>query len=157
MAKIIDKLKGFRDFFPDDCAVRNYVFDHWRGVARRYGFVEYEGPILEPTDLYKKKSGDEISGQLFCFEDKGGRDVSMRPELTPTLARMAAKRQRDFKKPMKWFGIGRFLPLREEPEGPAARVLPVQLRPARRRFTSRRCGTGRARDRPDARARFQRR
>lgn len=108
MAKLIEKLKGFRDFFPDDCAVRNYVFDHWRAVASRYGFVEYEGPILEYTDLYKKKSGDEISGQLFCFEDKGGRDVSLRPELTPTLARMAAARQRDFKKPMKWFGIGRF-------------------------------------------------
>lgn len=108
MAKIIEKLKGFRDFYPDDCAVRNYVFEHWRGVASRYGFVEYEGPILEPTALYEKKSGDEISGQLFCFEDKGGRQVSMRPELTPTLARMAAARQRDYKKPMKWFGIGRF-------------------------------------------------
>ena len=108
MAKIIDKLKGFRDFYPEDCAIRNYVFDHWRSVAGRYGFVEYEAPILESTELYKKKSGDEITNQLFCFEDKGGRDVSMRPELTPSLARMAATRQRDYKKPMKWFGIGRF-------------------------------------------------
>ena len=117
MAKIIDKLKGFRDFFPEDCAVRNYVFEHWRGIAARYGFVEYEGPILESTTLYKKKSGDEISGQLFCFEDKGGRDVSMRPELTPTLARMAAARQRDFKKPMKWFGIGRFFRYEKNQKG----------------------------------------
>jgi histidyl-tRNA synthetase len=117
MAKIIDKLKGFRDFYPDDCAVRNYVFEHWRGVASRYGFVEYEGPILESTSLYEKKSGDEISGQLFCFEDKGGRDVSMRPELTPTLARMAAARQRDYKKPMKWFGIGRFFRYEKNQKG----------------------------------------
>ena len=117
MAKNIEKLKGFRDFYPDDCAVRNYVFDHWRGVASRYGFVEYEGPILESTGLYKKKSGDEISGQLFCFEDKGGRDVSMRPELTPTLARMAAARQRDYKKPMKWFGIGRFFRYEKNQKG----------------------------------------
>ncbi|MFT5109897.1 MAG: histidyl-tRNA synthetase [Pseudoalteromonas tetraodonis] len=117
MAKIIDKLKGFRDFYPDDCAVRNYVFGHWRSIASRYGFVEYEGPILESTELYKKKSGDEIAGQLFCFEDKGGRDVSMRPELTPTLARMAAKRQRDYKKPMKWFGIGRFFRYEKNQKG----------------------------------------
>ena len=117
MAKMIDKLKGFRDFYPDDCAVRNYVFEHWRGVASRYGFVEYEGPILESTTLYEKKSGDEISGQLFCFEDKGGRDVSMRPELTPTLARMAAARQRDYKKPLKWFDIGRFFRYEKHQKG----------------------------------------
>ena len=99
-------LRGFRDFFPEDCAARNYVFEQWRAVARAYGFVEYEGPILEPTDLYRKKSGDEITGQLFCFEDKGERDVAMRPELTPSLARMAVARQRDYKKPLKWFEIG---------------------------------------------------
>lgn len=108
MAKGFKTLKGFRDFFPDECAARNYMFETWRRVAKRYGFVEYEGPILEPTDLYRKKSGDEIIGQLFCFTDKGDRDVSMRPELTPTLARMAAARQRDFKKPMRWFSIGQF-------------------------------------------------
>ncbi len=106
MAKGFQTLPGFRDFYPDECAARNYVFEVWRKVARRYGFVEYEGPILEPTDLYRKKSGDEIVNQLFCFQDKGERDVSMRPELTPTLARMAAARQRDFKKPLRWFSIG---------------------------------------------------
>ena len=108
MAEKFKVLPGFRDFYPDECAARNYVFDAWRRVARRYGFVEYEGPILEPTDLYRKKSGEEIVNQLFCFADKGERDVSMRPELTPTLARMAAARQRDFRKPLRWFSIGQF-------------------------------------------------
>jgi len=108
MAKGFQILPGFRDFYPEDCAARNHVFACWRRVARRYGFVEYEGPILEPTELYKRKSGEEIATQLFCFEDKGDRDVSMRPELTPTLARMAAARQRDFRKPLRWFSIGQF-------------------------------------------------
>ncbi len=108
MAKGFQLLPGFRDFFPDDCSARNYVFGVWRSVARRYGFVEYEGPVLESTDLYRRKSGEEIVNQLFCFEDKGERDVSMRPELTPTLARMAAARQRDFRKPLRWFSIGQF-------------------------------------------------
>ena len=108
MAQKIQTLPGFRDFYPDDCARRNHVFDKWRSVATRYGFVEYEGPILEATDLYRRKSGDEIVHQLFHFTDKGDRDVAMRPELTPTLARMAAAKQRDFKKPLKWFSIGQF-------------------------------------------------
>lgn len=117
MAKGFQTLKGFRDFYPDECDARNYVFNVWRTVAKRYGFVEYEGPILEPTELYKKKSGDEIVTQLFCFEDKGGRDVSMRPELTPTLARMAAARQRDFKKPLRWFSIGQFFRYEKHQKG----------------------------------------
>lgn len=117
MSKGFQTLKGFRDFYPDECDARNYVFNVWRSVAKRYGFVEYEGPILEPTDLYKKKSGDEIVTQLFCFEDKGGRDVSMRPELTPTLARMAAARQRDFKKPLRWFSIGQFFRYEKHQKG----------------------------------------
>ena len=108
MGEKIQRLPGFRDFFPEDCAVRNYVFGKWREISRLYGFHEYDGPILEPTDLYKKKSGDEILGQLFHFDDRGERGVAMRPELTPTLARMAAARQRDYKKPLRWFGIGQF-------------------------------------------------
>ena len=99
-------LPGFRDFYPDTCAVRNYVFAAWRSAARRYGFVEYEIPVLEPTALYKRKSGDEIVKQLFHFEDGGEREVALRPETTPSLARMAAARQRDYRKPMKWFQIG---------------------------------------------------
>ncbi|MEO0414314.1 MAG: histidine--tRNA ligase [Verrucomicrobiota bacterium] len=117
MAKGFQTLPGFRDFYPDTCAERNYVFDTWRRVAHRYGFVEYEGPILEPTDLYRKKSGNEIVNQLFCFEDKGERDVSMRPELTPTLARMAAARQRDFKKPFRWYSIGQFFRYEKHQKG----------------------------------------
>ena len=102
----IQTVKGFRDFFPEECAVRNYIFDTWRSVARRYGFMEYEGPVLENTDLFRKKSGDEITSQLFCFTTQGKDDVSLRPEVTPSLARMATARQRDFKKPIKWFQIG---------------------------------------------------
>ncbi|MCA1963023.1 MAG: histidine--tRNA ligase [Prosthecobacter sp.] len=110
-------VKGFRDFFPEDCALRNYIFDTWRAVARRYGFVEYEGPLVETTELYKKKSGDEITAQLFCFEDKGGRNISLRPEVTPSLARMAGARQRDYKKPLKWFQIGPCFRYEEPQEG----------------------------------------
>jgi histidyl-tRNA synthetase len=98
-------LPGFRDFLPQDCATRNYIFDRWREVARRYGFVEWDGPVLEPTDLYTKKSGAEIVTQLFNFTDKGEREVAMRPELTPTLARVVATHEREFKKPLKWFSI----------------------------------------------------
>jgi histidyl-tRNA synthetase len=101
-------LPGFRDFLPDDCAARDYIFASWREVARRYGFVEWDGPILEPTELYKKKSGAEIVDQLFNFTDKGEREVALRPELTPTLARVIAAHEREFKKPLKWFSIGRF-------------------------------------------------
>lgn len=96
-------LPGFRDFFPENCARRNYILATWREVCRRYGFVEYDGPVLETEELYRKKSGDEIVRQLFNFVDKGERAVAMRPEMTPTLARMAAARARDFKKPLKWF------------------------------------------------------
>ena len=101
-------LPGFRDFLPGDCAGRNYIFSLWREVARRYGFVEWDGPILEPTELYTKKSGPEIVAQLFNFIDKGEREVAMRPELTPTLARVVAAHEREFRKPLKWFSIGRF-------------------------------------------------
>ena len=101
-------LPGFRDFLPDDCAVRNYIFANWRKVARRHAFVEWDGPLLEPTELYKKKSGAEIVDQLFNFTDKGEREVALRPELTPTLARVVAAHEREFKKPLKWFSIGQF-------------------------------------------------
>jgi histidyl-tRNA synthetase len=77
----------------------------WRDVARRYGFVEYDGPPLEPLDLYTKKSGDEIVGQLYTFTDKGDREVALRPEMTPTLARMVAARANAMRKPIRWFSI----------------------------------------------------
>ena len=110
-------VKGFRDFFPEECAMRNYIFETWRSVARRYGFVEYEAPVVESTDLYRKKSGDEITSQLFCFHDKADREVSLRPEVTPSLARMATTRHRDFKKPLKWFQIGSCFRYEEPQEG----------------------------------------
>jgi histidyl-tRNA synthetase len=98
-------LPGFRDFYPDDLAVRNYIIDVWREVARRYGFQEYDGPPLEPTDLYIEKSGPEIVQQLYNFRDKGDREVAMRPEMTPTLARMAGARASALRKPIKWFAV----------------------------------------------------
>ncbi|MCB1130493.1 MAG: histidine--tRNA ligase [Verrucomicrobiae bacterium] len=99
-------LPGFRDFTPRECAIRNYLFETWRSVARRCGYVEYESPILEDTSLYLKKSGGELSAQLFRFEDQGGRDVTLRPEVTASLARLVAEHQRHFPKPLKWFEIG---------------------------------------------------
>lgn len=98
-------LPGFRDFLPGDCALRNATFRHWRQVCRRYGFLEWDGPLLEPTELYQKKSGPEIVAQLFNFTDKGEREVALRPELTPTLARVVAAHERTFRKPLKWFSI----------------------------------------------------
>src|SRR6266851_4002715 len=110
-------LPGFRDFLPNDCARRNYIFGRWREVARRYGFIEWDGPVLEPTELYRKKSGAEIVDQLFNFTDKGDREVSMRPELTPTLARVVAAHERAFKKPLKWFSIGQFFRYEKQQHG----------------------------------------
>jgi len=98
-------LPGFRDFYPDDFARRAHIVETWRRVARRYGFEEYDGPPLEPLELYTAKSGEEIVGQLFNFTDKGAREVSLRPEMTPTLARMVAARANGLKKPIRWFSV----------------------------------------------------
>jgi histidyl-tRNA synthetase len=98
-------LPGFRDFYPDELARRAHIFRAWRAVARKYAFVEYDGPPLEPLDLYTKKSGDEIVGQLYNFVDKGGREVALRPEMTPTFARMVGARANALRKPVKWFSI----------------------------------------------------
>jgi histidyl-tRNA synthetase len=111
--KPLNRLPGFRDFYPDPIPSseegrmeeRQHIFRLWRQVARRYGFREYDGPPLETLELYKAKSGDEIIHQLYHFSDKGGRDIALRPEMTPTLARMVASHQRNYKKPMKWFSI----------------------------------------------------
>ena len=107
----MERLPGFRDFFPEplpkgeawSADVREYIFDRWKTVARRYAFQAYDGPPLEPLELYKAKSGEEIVGQLYNFTDKGKREVSMRPEMTPTVARMVAARERHYKKPIKWY------------------------------------------------------
>jgi histidyl-tRNA synthetase len=98
-------LPGFRDFYPEDLSLRNHIFATWRSVAGRYGFEEYDGPPLESLELYTKKSGDEIVQQLYTFRDKGDRDVALRPEMTPTLARMVAARAQALKKPIRWFSM----------------------------------------------------
>src|SRR6476659_10313080 len=98
-------LPGFRDFYPQELSERAFIMATWREVARRYAFVEYDGTPLEPLELYTRKSGDEIVGQLYNFVDKGERAISLRPEMTPTLARMFASHERNYKKPVKWFAI----------------------------------------------------
>ena len=109
----IERLPGFRDFYPEplphsdvwSADARQYIFDQWRAIARRYGFREYDGPPLEPLELFTTKSGEEIVKQLFDFKDKGERHVALRPEMTPTLARMVAAHERNYKKPIKWYAI----------------------------------------------------
>lgn len=96
-------LPGFRDFYPPDLAVRSHIMSAWREVARRYGFEEYDGPPLEQLELYIEKSGEEIVRQLYNFEDKGGRAVALRPEMTPTLARMVGAKAGSLRKPIRWF------------------------------------------------------
>jgi histidyl-tRNA synthetase len=111
-------LSGFRDFYPQECARRNYILNTWCEVARRYGFVEYDGPLVEPLALYEKKSGGELVGQMFTVgatADPGVLKGALRPEMTPTLARMVTARERDFKKPMKWFCVPNFF--RHERQG----------------------------------------
>src|SRR5450759_334018 len=105
MAQAGGALPGFRDFYPEQFSERAYIMKVWREVAHRYAFVEYDGPPLEPLDLYTKKSGDEIIGQLYNFTDKGGREVALRPEMTPTLARMVGAKANALRKPVRWFSI----------------------------------------------------
>ncbi|HXT09945.1 MAG TPA: histidine--tRNA ligase [Candidatus Angelobacter sp.] len=109
----MERLPGFRDFYPEPAPhpdvwsadARQLIFSKWREMARRYGFREYDGPPLEPLELFTTKSGEEIVGQLYNFKDKGGREISLRPEMTPTLARMVAAHERNYKKPIKWFAV----------------------------------------------------
>ena len=98
-------LPGFRDFYPEQLAERAHVTQAWREVARRYAFLEYDGPPLESLDLYTSKSGEEIVGQLYNFTDKGGREVALRPEMTPTFARMVSARANSLRKPTRWFSM----------------------------------------------------
>jgi histidyl-tRNA synthetase len=99
------RLPGFRDFPPEEFALRSRIFESWRRVAVRYGFAEYDGPPLEALELYVEKSGDEIVGQLYNFTDKGGREVALRPEMTPSLARILGGRSRGMSKPIRWFSM----------------------------------------------------
>ena len=101
-------LPGFREFYPDDLARRKHIFDLWRRTAHTFGFAEYDAPVLEPLELYKAKSGDEIEAQLFSFTDKGGREVALRPEMTPTVCRLVGAKASALKRPIKWFSIAEF-------------------------------------------------
>lgn len=101
-----ETLPGFREFYPEACASRNAIFECWRSSAQAYSFSEYDAPVLEPLELYIEKSGEEIVGQLFNFEDRGGRAVALRPEMTPSLARLIGARANSLKRPIKWFNIG---------------------------------------------------
>ena len=101
-------LPGFRDFYPEDLAKRTHIFRLWRQTAAAFGFAEYDTPVLEPLDLYRAKSGDEIEAQLFSFTDKGKREVALRPEMTPSVCRLVGERAGSLKRPIKWFSIAEF-------------------------------------------------
>ena len=108
MPSTFQTLPGFREFYPDALARRNHIFNVWRHTANAFAFAEYDAPVLEPLDLYKTKSGDEIENQLFSFTDKGGREVALRPEMTPTVCRLIGDKAATLKRPIKWFSIAEF-------------------------------------------------
>ena len=97
--------RGTRDFYPDEMRVRNWLFDHFKAAAKSFGFEEYDAPILETEELYTRKQGEEITQQLYNFEDKGGRKVTLRPEMTPSLARMVLAKANTLPMPLKWYSI----------------------------------------------------
>ena len=97
--------RGTRDFYPDEMRVRNWLFDHFKAAAKSFGFEEYDAPILETEELYTRKQGEEITQQLYNFEDKGERKVTLRPEMTPSLARMVLAKANTLPMPLKWYSI----------------------------------------------------
>ncbi|MFH1473108.1 MAG: histidine--tRNA ligase [bacterium] len=98
--------KGVRDFYPEDQSILNYIFDKWREVAKSFGYVEYNASILEHSGIYKEKSGEEIvNDQTYTFIDRGDREVTLRPEMTPTVARMITARRRELGYPLRWYSI----------------------------------------------------
>jgi histidyl-tRNA synthetase len=104
---VITGPKGTRDFFPDDMAFQQHIFSKWHNTCRRYGFELYDGPMFEDLELYRQKSGEEIEKQLYTFKDKGERLMALRPEMTPTLARMVASKGNNLKRPIRWYSIPR--------------------------------------------------
>lgn len=102
-----NNVKGTRDFYPEDMVLLNWLTDAWRRVSIRNGFEEYDGPIFEHLELYTTKSGDEIVEQLFNLIDRGGRQLAIRPEMTPTLARMINAKAQSLPRPVKWFSVPR--------------------------------------------------
>ncbi|SFR89835.1 histidyl-tRNA synthetase [Halomicrobium zhouii] len=112
-----DRIKGFRDFYPEEMAAHREVIDTVEETARNYGFREIATPAMEPTEMYVDKSGEEIVEELYSFEDKGGRDVALTPELTPTVARMVVAKQQELPKPIKWFSTRPFWRYEEPQQG----------------------------------------
>lgn len=109
MKNLIQPVKGTRDFYPEEMAARSWMLDKVRQVSEMYGYQEYEGPYLERIDLYAAKSGDElVNQQSYVFKDRGGEEITLRPELTPTLARMVAQRQKELAFPLRWWSFGPF-------------------------------------------------
>ena len=105
----IKTVKGTRDFYPEEMALRNYLYDKVRSASQAFGYQEYDGPFIEPIELYAAKSGEElVKKQSFTFEDRGGASVTLRPELTPSLARMIAARQNELTYPVRWWSFGPF-------------------------------------------------
>ena len=101
-----ESYKGVRDFYPEDLFVQNYIFNTWRKVTERFGYTEYNASVLEPAELYKAKTGEEIvNEQTYTFTDRGEREVTLRPEMTPTVARMVAQKQNEITFPLRWYSI----------------------------------------------------
>ena len=106
---IIPSVKGTRDFYPEDLALRRWLYEHIRAVSESYGYQEYDGPFIERMELYAAKSGEElVKEQSFVFADRGGDLVALRPELTLSLARMVAQRSRSLTQPIRWWSFGPF-------------------------------------------------
>ena len=109
MNKIVPSVKGTRDFYPEQMALRTWLYDSLREISESFGYQEYEGPFLEMLELYAAKSGEElVKEQSYVFEDRGGSLIALRPELTPTLARMVAQKQRELTYPNRWWSFGPF-------------------------------------------------
>ena len=140
----IQSVKGTRDFYPEQMALRNWLYGNMRAASQLFGYQEYDGPFLETLDLYAAKSGEElVKEQSFVFNDRGGDQITLRPELTPSLARMVAARQAPAAPPHPLVELRPVLALRAPAEGPLARVLPVEHRPAGRGQPRRRRRAGR--------------
>jgi histidyl-tRNA synthetase len=104
-----DPYKGVRDFYPEDMAIQNQIFGIWRAIVEKYGYQEYNASVLEPAELYRAKSGEEIvERQTYTFKDRGDREVTLRPEMTPTVARMVAAKKRELAFPLRWYSIPNF-------------------------------------------------
>jgi histidyl-tRNA synthetase len=103
----IEPVKGTRDFYPELMFIEDYIFNVWTRIAKRFGYENFDGPMLEPAQLWQLKSGAEIPEQMYTLDDKGGRKLAIRPELTPTLARMIAEKQKSLSKPIRWYSVAR--------------------------------------------------